>query len=300
MQGRSIEGTPAQKRAFSLKKGFVEMLYLRYINSEGIESIIADEPETDSLDQMLYNKIKPYIGHSANSLAEKFGVVVNNKSKDFYSKLSFNMLEIKNSRADELIKASIQIKTLRIEEDGTIKESISFPSFKFLELIEENEWEGSTLYSHLGEKKFLLFIFKKIGNDYIFKGCQLWNMPYKDLQKAKKVWKKTKNQIISNEIGLPKSKKALKKLTDGDCEKIRNLFTKESEGKVIHVRPHTSKRYYKFIEDEEPIGENSSSGDILPDGTWMTKQCFWINSDYMRKQIDKELIGRVKRKNKNK
>ena len=123
-------------------------------------------------------------------------------------------------------------------------------------------------------------------------------MPYRELNKEKKVWKDTKEKIKNNDIGLPRSKNELRLNSKGEYESITNNFKKNSEKDVIHVRPHSAKRYYKFIEDEDSIGDNPSNGDELLDGTWMTKQCFWINNHYIRKQLKKELKGRISRKKK--
>lgn len=39
---------------------------------------------------------------------------------------------------DEFQKANITCKTIRVNENNTITESMSFPAFKFTEIIKEN------------------------------------------------------------------------------------------------------------------------------------------------------------------
>ncbi|MGI6510063.1 MAG: MutH/Sau3AI family endonuclease [Erysipelotrichaceae bacterium] len=70
------------------------------------------------------------------------------------------MLEVSNNQAEEFVKANIVVKTIRIEENGKNKESMSFPTFKFKELVEET-WEESTIYNYFETTKFLFVVFTK-------------------------------------------------------------------------------------------------------------------------------------------
>ena len=74
---------------------------------------------------------------------------------------------------------------------------MSFPTFKFKELIEE-EWETSVFGTYLSETRFFFVVYKFDENDVLrLKGCQFWNIPYADLEnEVKKVWNKTKQVII--------------------------------------------------------------------------------------------------------
>ncbi|MGJ5703280.1 Sau3AI family type II restriction endonuclease, partial [Staphylococcus equorum] len=63
---------------------------------------------------------------------------------------------------------------------------------------------------------------------------------------------------------------------------------------ICHVRPHEQQRDYS---------ENGPYADKLPhpvqwvnkpdshdySNEWMTKQCFWINNDYIKKQVEELL-----------
>ena len=54
---------------------------------------------------------------------------------------------------EEFEKAGIVIKTIRVSEKG-IRESMSYPNFKFKELIKE-DWEDCTFGNYLRETKIL-------------------------------------------------------------------------------------------------------------------------------------------------
>ena len=104
----------------------------------------------------------------------------------------YRILGIKGNQAEEFVKAGIVLKTIRLENNNTIREHMSFPNFKFKELIQE-EWEDSTFGNYLRETRFLFVIYKKNAQgELILKGCQFWNIPYEDLEhNVKNVWETT-------------------------------------------------------------------------------------------------------------
>jgi len=317
---QSVGGKLAQKRAFCLKEGFAEILYSRYIKPDPDLEKIFDEEERDPLTEALYKKVQEYRGQSDRELCDRFNVeyfeeedndseerdedgnLTDNekkvKIKSMHSMLSFRMLGLKSNKSVELTGASIVVKSIRINDYGKMDESLSFPAFDFKELEQEKKWELSKIYHELGEKKYLFFVYKKMGRGYHFMGCQLWNMPYKDLAKAKKTWKETIEILRNRTVGLPESRNEVEKTARGYAP-IKNNFPKEASSKVMHVRPHASKRYYRFKDGTE-IGDNPSYGSELWDGVFMTKQSFWLNKDYVSKQISKDLKGKCWRKKRTK
>ena len=159
-------------------------------------------------------------------------------------------------------------KTIRIEENGRIKESISFPAFKFNEIIEQ-DWENCDLREELETTKYMFFVFKMEKGEYVFKGIKLWNMPEIDIETSvMEMWKKTYNTIRSGKI--------VRYIKDG---KRKTNFVGMSE--VCHVRPHGRDSRDTF---ELPVA------DKLTGATEYTKQCFWINNSYII-EIFKEFIN---------
>ena len=53
----------------------------------------------------------------------------------------------------ELVNSDITLRTLRIKPNGVPKEAVSFPSFKFAEIVEQS-WYESLLFELLDSKKF--------------------------------------------------------------------------------------------------------------------------------------------------
>ena len=181
------------------------------------------------------------------------------------------MIKVKSKLAEteEFQKAKIIPKTIRIEENGRIKESISFPYFKYTELVKQ-DWETSDLKEELETTKYMFFIFKMDNGEYVFKGIKLWNMPEMDIETSvMEMWKKTYNTIKSGNI--------VKSIENG--YRTTN-FVGMSENLVCHVRPHgrNAKDVCKL-----PVP------DKLTSATEYTKHCFWINNTYI-KEIFKEFI----------
>ena len=156
------------------------------------------------------------------------------------------------------------VKTIRIEKNNKIKENMSFPTFKFKQLVEE-DWDDSTFGNYLRGTRFLFVVYKFDQQDNLrLKGCQFWNIPYDDLEgDVKAVWEKTQRVLRE---GLQVEKRNGKNY---------NNFPKASENPVCHVRPHA---------------QNSKDTYELPDGRQYPKQCFWLNSNYILSQLDKNLV----------
>ena len=141
---------------------------------------------------------------------------------------------------------------------------MSFPTFKFKELIKE-DWEDSAFGNYLRETRFLFVVYKFDANDVLrLRGCQFWNIPYKDLEvDVKSVWEKTKKVL----------KDGLKVTVVNGVN--RNNLPKATENRVCHVRPHAI---------------NSHDTYELPDGRQFPKQCFWLNNSYIYSQLSKDII----------
>lgn len=253
---------PAMQRAFCFKNSYMTQLVRKYIgNYSNVEKIL--KGTNDTFNEFVLNIIAKYKGKSQNELMKEFNI--DTKAKNVNSMLISRMFNVKSklSETEEFQKAKIIPKTIRIEENGRIKESISFPYFKYTEIVNQ-DWETSDLREELETTKYMFFIFKMENGEYIFKGIKLWNMPEIDIETSvMEMWKKTYNTIKTGNI--------VKSIENG----IRKTnFVGMSENNVCHVRPH---------------GRNASDvcklpvADKLTGATEYTKHCFWINNNYIRK-----------------
>ncbi len=250
----------AKPRAFSFKQNYMTHVLNTYIvpGKKTYEPIIKGEA-VESFEDYVVEKIMQYKGLSIDELCAKFDIDSSKKSKSITAQIAYRILGIKGNKAEEFEKAGIVLKTIRVNYNNTIKESMSFPSFKFKELIEE-EWEDSTFGNYLRETRFFFVIYKFDDNGVLrLHGCQFWNMPYSDLEnEVKSVWERTKQVLID---GL--------EIVEVNGQK-RNNFPKASENRVSHVRPHA---------------QNAQDTYELPDGRQYPKQCFWLNNSYILSQL---------------
>ena len=256
----------AKQRAYSLKASYMTQILNKYIfGNEKSPRIIKslEALKSTSFEDYIINKVRPFYGKTQAQLREIFNIKSNAKSINEI--LLAKMLNIKGhiSHTEEFKKAGIVPKTIRVQKDRTVKESMSFPTFDFIDLTHETIWEESTLYNYLAPTKFLFVIFQEQANgEYVFNRVMFWNISNKDLEEVRKVWERTRH-LIKEGVQLIKT-----------TTQIRNNLPKKSENEVAHVRPH---------------GRNANDRCVLPDGRMMTKQCFWLNNSYIAKQINDSL-----------
>lgn len=275
---------PAKPRAFSFKSSYMTYILNKYIvpNKNTYEPIIKnlDVLSGTTFKKYITSKIDSYIGKSDKYLCGKFEREYNN-NKAQWSDLTYRMLGIKSNQAEEFVKANIVVKAIRMEENGDIRESMSFPAFKFKDLIME-DWEKSDFFNYFNETTFLFVIFKKCGDYYTLKGSQFWNMPYEDLNTTAYSGWLTIRDTIKNGVIF-----SLKKTKSGQT--VSNNLPKKSDNPIIHIRPHAKKSAYKLL-NGLVMGNIERDANELPDGQWMTTQSFWINNKYILSQLNSNFI----------
>ena len=85
--------------------------------------------------------------------------------------------------------------------------------------------------------------------DFVLKDLIIWEMLEPDLEVAKIAWEDTKEKVAKG---------------------LYDSFFSSKDNKVIHVRPH---------------GSRTSHLAKTPQGTFENKKSFWINSDYLDKNV---------------
>lgn len=251
----------AMQRAFCFKTSYMTQLVRKYIGDySDVEKVLKGTKDTFS--QYVSEVVNKYKGKSQKELMKEFNI--DSKAKNINSMLISRMFNVKSKLADteEFQKANIIPKTIRIEENGRIKESISFPAFKFKGIIKQ-DWETCDLREELETTKYMFFVFKKVHEEYIFKGIKLWNVPETDIESSvMEMWEKTYNAVSTGNI--------VKSITNG----IRKTnFPGMSENEVCHVRPHG-----RNAKDTAPL----PVADKLTGANKYTKHCFWINNSYIK------------------
>lgn len=262
---------PAKQRAFSLKTGYVNHILAKISGvSDGSFGKIITAPELEqqdnNIERLIINKFQAYIGKSPDEIAKLLGVDYNERVKHRFAMLTKAIMGVSsNQEIEELSKADITIKTIRINKKGLPCENLSFPAFSYEEMVHERDWELSKLNEML-EKRFLFVFFKIQDDNLVLDQVLFWNMPYLDRQEAKHVWEQTKSLIKSGTI--------VKEITETQI--YRTYFPKKSENRVAHVRPHARNRL-----DTLPL----PTPDKLTGVNAYMKHSFWLNDTYIRDDI---------------
>jgi len=259
---------PAKQRAYSLKQGYVNHIIAsitretKEIYGKLIPSVTIAKKQT--IEQIVISKFKPYYGNTIEQILTLTGVKINTTAKSFYANLTKAILGIElNKEIEEFEKADIIVKTVRLKENNLPKEDISFPNFKYQEIVNE-EWDDSN-FKDILEHKFLFVFFQFENEELVLRKVKFWNMPYADIQEAEKVWAKTKEIV---------SKGTIVKEVIGTTRYTN--FPNKSFNSVSHVRPHATS-----AADTYPL----PTKDKLTKGNEYTKHCFWLNNTYVRDEI---------------
>jgi DNA mismatch repair protein MutH len=264
---------PAKQRAYSFKQGYVNHIIASIANEPTeiygklISTVAVAKKQT--IEEIVISKFKPYYGKTQEEIVKSLKIEINTKAKSFYANLTKSILGISlDKEIEEFEKAEIIVKTVRLKENNLPKEDISFPTFKYEEIVNE-DWENSD-FKDILEHKFLFVFFQFENEKLVLRKVKFWNMPYTDLLEVEKVWTKTQQIVAKGEIV-----KGFKTDKNGKVSRETNFPNKEFS-KISHVRPHA-----KDASDTYSLPKT----DKLTNESEYTKHCFWLNNSYVRDEI---------------
>ncbi|MBS1917921.1 MAG: DNA mismatch repair protein [Bacteroidetes bacterium] len=219
---------------------------------EPIVKTLNDYRNNESFEELVIRKFIPFYNNTEKQLIKKLNINIETAAKNKFEVISRGILGIKKKKIEEFEKADVQMKTIRIESNNSIKESMSFRQIQFKEIIYE-DWEDSEWYQELSRRLFFVIFKADNNNEYRLMKAFFWSIPQNDMDLLQTVWIDTK-----------------RKIKKGDFEH----FIKSSDNRIGHVRPKAR--------DSEDLME-------APDGTMQKKKCFWLNSAYIKSVIEKEI-----------
>ena len=246
---------PAKQRAFCFKIQYMRTIYSRMLDRKNKREAHPLQwfcKPRQSIEDAFKERFSPYVGMSTSELKEKLSIT--GESKDLYSRIVLSIIGCKKRNFEpyyDLMAGGVQLKTVRLEENGKNKESMSFPAFKYCELANEESFEDSLFYQQI-TCKFIIPVFRKLPgflDEYYLDRICVWNMPQRDLDVVKGVWEDTRDRIRKGDY---------------------SHFMKLSDNRIAHVRTH---------------GANAADKMVTPQGTMEVKRCFWLNASYVREEI---------------
>ena len=249
---------PAKQRAFGLKNRYLKVIFSSLKDSEPIIKDIK-ELKHKHIEDVVADIFAQYVGMSVEDILKKTGILLNN-GKDKYASLARAMLGVKKKKIEEFEKAGIMMKAVRLGNNGNPKESMSFPYIRYSEIVKES-WEDSDLYEIMTNRfLFIVFQFGADKKTLFFRGIKFWSIGEEDLDTVRSVWEDT-----------------VEKIKEGDYDN----FVPISANRISHIRPH---------------GRNSSDLTMGPDGNKHKKECFWLNSSYIKSIVKELALGNAPNK----
>lgn len=270
----------APRRAWSLKIAYMRIVLEEIKNNheEGVYTNIVLKPyeaseqlvmtkdlQSHTFDEIILKRFVPYMHKDYEEFCRLLGCdAVASKQKYFImANAIVGEQKVSNvNRAEEFIKAGLTMKTVRVQKNGGIKESMSFENIEYQEVYDCNEWYDSRLYE-LYSSRFLFVVFKETDGEitlsdgnkesrYVLDDVFFWTMPQADLDVAKEYWENIRQCVINNTIS-------------------PDYFWKTSDKKYFHVRPK---------------GKDSADLAVNPNGGFVKKYCYWFNSEYVKNIIN--------------
>ena len=120
----------------------------RKINLKDLEPIVKSIDEYingETFEQLVIKKFNPFIGLTENEIIKKLSFK-ETKAKNKINLLSKAILGVSKNKIEEFEKADIQMKTIKLEKSGALKESMSFSQIQYKEIVDE-DWEDSYWYN---------------------------------------------------------------------------------------------------------------------------------------------------------
>lgn len=266
----------APKRAFSLKTAYMRTI-LEFVQESGsdmatntdvpvtrLQLVTEADLESKSFEEILTDRLMAFKDQDYKQIAEHFGMNVSPADKSKYARITRRILleGLKSFEdAEEIQKAGIIVKTIRVEANGIIRENMSFENINYKEVYETEDWVDSRWYE-IVTSRFMFVVFREQQEDswgnekrYVLDKVLFWTMPVEDLLVAESFWNNIKYNVQNDTL-----------------QNENNSFWDMSSHNKFHVRPKARTNKEKYF---SPV-----SGVEVP------KKCYWFNRDYVAQIIN--------------
>ena len=282
---QKIGGVLADQRAYSIKSAYLNQIIVDSLSHpemldgvtmttrqksviekkrSEIGSIVKSVKEYkrgETFEQLVARRFQPYIGMSVAEIAKKLKTEISSSPKAVSYSVCRAILGVKERKIAEFEKAGLQLKTIRLEHNGNLKEAMSFQTIKYKEIVGEAVWEESDWYNTIAARRFLFIVFRKAkggtSGDAVLERVFFWSMPRKDIDSVEVFWHDTRDKVRAGDY---------------------THFTKSTEHPICHVRPKA---------------KNASDMMETPQGGKAKKLCYWLNRDYILDVVNENMRKRI-------
>ena len=273
---------PAKSRAFSLKPSYTRTI-LDFVRNSGTNMatntgivpktkslVSADDLKKSTFEEILSKRFEPYYGKDYKELSKLLGMKISPKEKSKYARIAKRILlkGLNNFEdAEEIRKAGIIAKTIRIEANGCIKEHMSFENIDYQEVYDTDDWTDSRWYE-IVNSRMMLIVFRqedkksRIWKDekrYVLDKIVFTSLPNDVIDEAEQYWNNIKQNVTNNTL----------RDSNEDCEHSEvNTFWRISDKKNFHVRPKA--------QTSKDLTESPITGEPV------RKKCYWLDNKYLK------------------
>ena len=282
MRNQPFSDIPAKSRAFSLKPSYTRTI-LDFVRNSGsnmatntgivpkLKSLVStEELKTATFEDILSKRFEPYYGKDYKQLANLLGINILSVDKGKYARIAKRiLLEGLNDydEAEEIRKAGIIAKTIRLEANGRIKEHMSFENIDYQEVHETDDWTDSRWYE-IVNSRMMLIVFRQEDKDtiewrderrYVLDKIVFTSLPNDVISEAEQYWNNIKQNVENNTL----------RDANEDCSPDDvNTFWRISDHKHFHVRPKA--------QTSKDLTESPITGEAI------RKKCYWLDNKYLK------------------
>lgn len=238
-------GRKVKKRGFGLKRSYVNSIYTSTRNQK---TTYLEGDHSKPFDTLILERFDRFAGKDISLIQIALNIDIGS-SKQRLAILSRYMFCGKNPKhIDELEKAGIMMKTVRIGPDGRPNEPMTFPAFDYIE-VAESTWDDSEFRETLDYKVLLMIFDDDRQGNVIFRKAALWLIPEEDLGTVRSEWEAVHYSIADDRY---------------------EFVTHQKDAEIVFVKPHGTKK------------NRSTKG---PDGNDHPRMCFALTQDYIAKVV---------------
>ncbi|MDC0643941.1 MutH/Sau3AI family endonuclease [Crocinitomicaceae bacterium] len=274
-------GFKAKQRSYALKHSYLKQFYFE---SNGIKyASLKRSKKVDTKSYLLREFNAKLKGKTLDQLASEYNVAFSSNAKSSFSLLINRILKVKDKiRIKEIELLDMNIKTVPVNSEMKPWESMSFPKFSLIEILDER-WDNTledendnqaALHSFINRPFLFIPVIK---NKIKTKGglkfehwtnwrvgkTVYWRPGSTQLNDIKKEWLYAQN-IIKQGV-------EVKMVSHGKTKRQENNLLKAKNTKFIHIRPHA-----RDAKDFDIPFKNQTGIEIC----W---QSFWLNASFIHK-----------------